>query len=420
MQVTDMAKNDNLGDFLTDIADAIRAKKGVNDQINAQDFAAEISSIESGGSVVPSAPHRDVTFVDIDGTILYSFSREQFMTLTSLPNLPTQEGLVCQGWNHTLEEAQSYVGQYGSLKIGATYMTDDGSTRLYIRIYTKGRKTVPLYFSQTVSQGVSIDWGDDTPVETLEGEGYVNTLHEYADIGDYIIRLSVSDGVLNFGSGETENCVMGSTGNPNKANRAMLIKAEIGSGVTNIGAYAFEYCHALQVCSIPKGVTGFGTYVFAYCSSLEHITIPSGLTDYSSYTFRDCTNLVTVSLPQGNTSFSTAIFYYCSSLTSINIPATVKSLGVYFLQYCYSLPALVMPNSVTSFGAFAMAACPGVVLYDFTAYTSVPALGQTNVFNNIPTDCKIVVKDELYDTWIATTNWSTYADRIIKLSDYDS
>ena len=45
----DMAKDNHLGDFLTDIANAIRAKKGTNESINAQDFADEIASIEAGG-----------------------------------------------------------------------------------------------------------------------------------------------------------------------------------------------------------------------------------------------------------------------------------------------------------------------------------------------------------------------------------
>ena len=48
-----MAKNDNLKDFLTDVADAIRAKKGTSAAINPQDFSAEIASIETGGSVTP-------------------------------------------------------------------------------------------------------------------------------------------------------------------------------------------------------------------------------------------------------------------------------------------------------------------------------------------------------------------------------
>ena len=53
-----MAKNDNLKDFLTDVADAIRAKKGTSDKINPQDFSSEIASIQSGGGggEIPSIP----------------------------------------------------------------------------------------------------------------------------------------------------------------------------------------------------------------------------------------------------------------------------------------------------------------------------------------------------------------------------
>ena len=45
-----MAKSDNLKDFLTDLADAIRTKKGTTEKINPQDFANEIASIKSEAS----------------------------------------------------------------------------------------------------------------------------------------------------------------------------------------------------------------------------------------------------------------------------------------------------------------------------------------------------------------------------------
>ena len=44
-----MAKTDNLNDFLKDIADAIREKKGTSDPINAQDFADEIKNGGNSG-----------------------------------------------------------------------------------------------------------------------------------------------------------------------------------------------------------------------------------------------------------------------------------------------------------------------------------------------------------------------------------
>ena len=43
-----MAKTDNLGDFLKDVADSIRTKTGTTELINAQDFSAKILNISSG------------------------------------------------------------------------------------------------------------------------------------------------------------------------------------------------------------------------------------------------------------------------------------------------------------------------------------------------------------------------------------
>ena len=56
---------------------------------------------------------------------------------------------------------------------------------------------------------------------------------------------------------------------------------------------------------------------------------------------------------------------------------------------------------------------------DFKDSKSVPTLSGTGAFNFTPSDCKIVVPDSLYDSWIAATNWSTYASKIVKASEFN-
>jgi hypothetical protein len=46
-------------------------------------------------------------------------------------------------------------------------------------------------------------------------------------------------------------------------------------------------------------------------------------------------------------------------------------------------------------------------------------LSNSNAFNSIASDCKIVVPDALYDEWKAATNWSTYASYIVKSSEFN-
>ncbi len=68
-----MAKNDNLTDFLTDLAQAIRTKKGypASQKINPQDFASEIMGIGGDWTVSKNTFH-----LDHDDTISLFFDSE--------------------------------------------------------------------------------------------------------------------------------------------------------------------------------------------------------------------------------------------------------------------------------------------------------------------------------------------------------
>ena len=60
-----MAKTDNLTDFLVDLAEGIRAKKGTTEPITPQGFRKEIESISGGGGASESSiEYLDVRAVD--------------------------------------------------------------------------------------------------------------------------------------------------------------------------------------------------------------------------------------------------------------------------------------------------------------------------------------------------------------------
>ena len=243
-------------------------------------------NVASGGGGGASVKWDDVTFIDYDGSVLYSYSLAEAQALTELPALPSHDGLVCQGWNWTLEAIKSLNRP---VTVGAMYITDDGATRLHIRIATVGRMTVPLYIGQTVANGVSIDWGDGSAAKTLSGTGNVNTSHTYAEPGDYVISLMPQDGcTFYFGNGSDSYCVIGSTGINGIVYCNMLQEVSIGKNVTSISIYAFSKCYSLANITIPIGVVSISDYAFNYCYSLASITIPNGVTSIGSNAFSYC------------------------------------------------------------------------------------------------------------------------------------
>ena len=370
-------------------------------------------NVASGGGGGASAKWDDVTFIDYDGSVLYSYSLAEAQALTELPALPSHDGLVCQGWNWTLEAIKALNRP---VTVGAMYITDDGATRLHIRIATVGRMAVPLYIGQTVSHGVSIDWGDGSTAETLSRTGNVNTSHTYAEPGDYVISLMPQDGcTLSFGRGSSSYCVMGSTANNSIVYCNMLQDVSIGKNVTSIGYSAFQNCYSLASITIPDGVTSIIGSAFKVCYSLASITIPDGVTSIGNYTFSFCSSLASITIPDGVTSIGDYAFQNGYSLASITIPDGVTSIGKYTFQNCSSRASITIPDGVTSIGNYAFQNGYGMRYYDFSACTSIPSLSNTNAFGGIPSDCQMLIPSALYNNWKAATNWATYASKMVSV-----
>lgn len=380
-------------------------------------YASAIANLPSGGDTNPTAEKNDVTFYDYDGTILYSYTAEEFLALTEMPPLPRQQGLICQEWNWSYEDAIDYVTEYGVLDVGATYITDDGKTRLYIRIAAEGRMDVPLNFQQTIANGVTIDWGDGSATETLSGTGKVNTTHHYNSIGDYMISLDVDEGcTLGLGHG-TESTPL--IGNDKLVYRNMLYKAEIGKNIQVTANCAFDYNCSLEAITMPNSITSILNQSFRGCYSLPFLIVPNSVGKLTVQLVLDCYSMKAIILPNSITTLDGQALRNVKIKTII-LPTKIQSLPGLFMYSINSLANIIIPKSITRIADSVFSGCYGMSFYDFSHHTAVPTLTNANTFTNIPTDCKIIVPDSLYDTWIAATNWSTYAANIIKKTDWDN
>ena len=397
-------------DLTKDTVTAEKLLKG--ETAHGKDGNQIVGTLEtSGGGSAAPASQNDVTFYDYDGTIVASYSLAEAQELTALPEGPAHPGLTFQGWNRSLEKVKALTRP---MNIGAMYITDDGKTRLNIRVWDKARSNVPFYFSQTVENGVTIDWGDGGPTETLPGTGNVNTTHQYTAAGDYTISLAVAEGcTLGLGWNNSSYCVMGSTGNNGRVYCNLLQSAHIGESVTSIGNYAFYYCYSLASITIPDGVTSIGDSAFYYCHSLASITIPDGVTSIGSDAFDNCNSLASITIPDSVTSIGDSAFYYCYSLASITIPDGATSIGSNAFDNCYSLASITIPDSVTRIGNYAFKYCYGMAEYHLKP-TTPPTLYSTKVFNGIPADCIIYVPQGCLEAYQAATNWAAYADYMME------
>ena len=144
--------------------------------------------------------------------------------------------------------------------------------------------------------------------------------------------------------------------------------------VETIGDYAFHYSH-LKTFSFPK-VKAIGTYAFEQTRLTGTVTLPSTITSIGPRAFN-----------------------------AVNSATFTK---VVFEGQAPDLPSRAFRGNAR------------LEEFDFTHCTTVPALANTDAFDLLSDNFKIIVPDDLYNTWIAASNWVTYASHIIKETDFNA
>lgn len=358
----------------------------------------------------------DINFYDYDGTLLHAWSLAELQGKTELPELPTQPGLICQGWNWTLAELKN---QNSEMDVGANYITDDGKTRIYVRTTTRDRT---LAVNLDLNGTATVDWGDGSEPDTLTGTGAASVktpLHEYAATGDYMISIAITGSANIPGVSKVPDTTK-------TLSSALLYETadNIGWATTNL------------VKKIELGANiSLGDYAFGQMSQMDEISIPVHIRT-TVYTFNRCEALRFVTIPHGETKLEIACLAFTEGLAGVSLPGTLTTLKASCLLETGTFKRILLPKAISvipgnglstnlfiqEFKAFGPLTqlngqCfrnnRGCAVYDFTACTSVPILDGLSCFTGVPANYEFRVPASLLSAWKSATNWAEYAPHIV-------
>ena len=396
------------GTFLEKVT-IIKPETLVPENIKKNEVVAGIKgTCEGGGSTIPTVSHNDkdwiddICFWDIDGTLIQQIKVEEAASLEDLPTPPAKTNLTFVGWNYTLEEIKT-LGR--PLDVGAVYDTVDGKIYLTLNVSNSSYKAVPIHFSQSIANGVTINWGDGSTSKSATA-GVTSLTHTYSSTGTKNITITIADGCeLLLGGGTSATTFVG--GNTSNY-RNYLTAAYLPSGVKlnpycfynnyyvtritlppdllELPNYAFYSLYKIgytiippkvvslgqyaiynvsgnynsRTCggiSLPESVETLGNYSLAYNYFLKRLIIPTKITVIPQRCCQNNQSCKKIILPTNLKTIDSYAFFACQNILTIDIPEGTETLNSNAFYNCYSLKEITIPDSVTSLGDYLFYYC---------------------------------------------------------------
>ena len=287
---------------------------------------------------------------------------------------------------------------------------------------------------------------DDGRLTTPNTIDYNDVNYVVTGIGSYVLQKSIGKNIeffaINSNVVNIAQCAFGNSG---------LTTVQVGSGVKNIGDFAFSGCNLLAL-SILSNHTTFGNMTpslisYGFSGSIQRV-YTSSIANWLTHTFEYPNNnpinfshnlyltsfgeplVADLEIPNGTTAVGANAFYGCTSLTSVTIPSSVTSIGAGAFAYsgietltlseglqtigasafdhCEDLESVTIPSSVTSIGAGAFSNCTQLATATFEG-TIPPEMGVVNdkvVFSNNASGFKIIVPPTYENTYKDATSWT--------------
>lgn len=429
---------------LSDIfnTDSIRNRKRILDrfEINKKekrlflDAVEEIENNEGGSGDKVVLEEKDCNFYDYDGTLLYSYTKEEALTLKELPPLPINERFIYEDWNYTIEDI---ISEEGDCNIGVTCYTADDQTHLFIKTLKNDEKITLNFCISKFNPLTIIDFGDgvienynDFSLDAYQS-AWMKIEHIFKTKGDYEIKINTeSFGFGNIATNVNENfCISEGLYYPikeiNIGRQCYNVAATIGNIIkinihNSINLKRFCGGARIKFLTLPRGITSLA-YQYLYFSNPINMSLPATLTSIGDSNFSSNPLTISLKYPKSITSFTgfskfgnTQNKNYSIDIYNILVKqdyifknATFKTCFNYNI-YIKSATFIDCKNIPTFYNCINLKIIK--IISDF-----VPTLDTTININ----DLKIVVSDVIYDEIIVATNWANMTDKIIKASEYE-
>lgn len=372
---------------------------------------------------------KDVNFIDYDGTLLYSYTANEFLTLTEMPPNPEHDRLIAQGWNWTLQEAKETVTEFGECLIGQEYDTASGATEIDIEL-AEGR--LSPYLGIGLNGTATVDWGDGSAVETITGNNLnsllKNVTHTYSSAGKYIIKIS--GGSIRFLGNNTNsyllttiennspksyqytNCVISIYMSTNAAisdygccnlyNLTEIVLPRISAPLAYGTTSSFKNQNSLRAVVFPHQYEVVGSAnVFDSNRSVEQLSFGRIFGFHNSNDSGFVGGAVNRINPFQSSFIPTGSFQNNRGLKTVKI-ATNTIYGSAFSST--SIICLILYSTVELLKNYSLANMQFIGELKFKSVEPPVAEG-SYTFQNLPTDCKIYVPRGSLEAYTTATNY---------------
>jgi len=187
----------------------------------------------------------------------------------------------------------------------------------------------------------------------------------------------------------------------------------LSNTITTLPSSVFTQCSYLKRFYYPSGVTSLNDFMVSG-ARIKKIVLPQVTTYNKKGVLADNQDVKELKLPNNLQTISVSIFGAVNGVTKIEIPSSVTSIGNNVFENMWGLSCIkFLGNYTQTFNVGWGASFVRTV--DMRNNTSVPSISSST---QIPTTMKIIVPNDLYDTWITTGYWTSWVDNIVKASDY--